>query len=357
MKLFINHYVSNILIQRLATAAFFLLLVITTGTLGYHFLEDMTLFEGFYMTFITISTIGFSEIGELDTEGRILTIFISLMGIGIIAYVASQTSQILFESTVFKNMAYKKQLRKMTDHYIICGYGRIGHRIAEDLKRSEVPIVIVENRDSTIERIEQNNLLYVKGDAQEEQTLLDAGINDAKGLVCTLSSDQENIFVTLMAREIRENIFILARTNEYKNTKKVLRAGADKVMSPYEIGADRMANVILRPHVDRFMNQILTGSSEEHVFDEIKVFEGSEVAGKTLKEANIRNKYFIVIVSIVSADSKRIRFNPGRDDVIEVGDILIVLGNQEQINNLKVKGCGDNRSQEERVKNYSYLNR
>ena len=341
--------------MRIAAALAMLLFIFVVGTFGYHTLENMSLFDGFYMTFITITTIGFSEVKSLSTEGRLLTIMISLIGIGIIAYIASQSTQLLFESQLFKMRAIKKQLSKMENHYIVTGYGRIGQRIAQDLKRADVNVVVVENRPATIERIENDNLLYVEGNAQEETVLEEAGIQRAKGLICTLSRDQENIFVTLMARELNEDVFILVRTNLNKNIRKILRAGADKVISPYEIGADRMANVILRPHVDQFMDRIMSGATQEHVFDEVRVSEGSELDGKTLAGAEIRQKYFIVIVAIVPDNTEKIVFNPGSDDELKSGDTLIVLGDAERIRHFRTEGCNDNRSLSERVENHDFL--
>jgi voltage-gated potassium channel len=315
----------------------------------------MGFFEGFYMTFITITTIGFAEMKSLSVGGRIFTMLLFVMGIGVISYIASQTTQLIFESEIFRKRAMKKQLEKMDQHYILAGYGRIGHRIAEVLKRAEIPIVVIENRDSSIRRLQEDKMLYVEGDAQDEAVLKDAGIQRAKGLICTLSSDQDNVFVTLVGRELNQDIFILVRTNQHQNTKKILRAGANKVISPYEIGADRMANVILRPNVDQFMDRILGGASQDHVFDEVKIFEGSELAGKTLSEAKIRQKYFVVIIAIIPESKEKIRFNPGSDDKISVGDSLIVLGDIQRIKQLREEGCKDFRTLKERVSKHNFI--
>ena len=341
--------------MRIAIASALLLIIFIAGTVGYHLIEDMNFFDGLYMTFITITTIGFSEVKPLSEGGRVLTIVISLFGIGVIAYIASQTTQLLFESEIFRLRAMKKQLEKMENHYIICGYGRIGHRIAQVLEDANIPIVVIDNRPDVIERIQENKLLYVEGNAQEEEILQMAGIERARGLICTLSRDQDNVFVTLIARELNEEIFILARTNQHKNTRKILRSGANKVISPYEIGADRMANVILRPHVDHFMNRILGGATQDHVFDEAKVFESSELDGKTLSEAKIRQKYFVVIIAIIPAGTQKIIFNPGSDDQVRKGDSLIVLGDVERIKRLRMEGCNDNRSLAERVSEHDFL--
>lgn len=246
-----------------------------------------------------------------------------------------------------------KKLKKMENHYIVCGYGRIGHRIAEVLKEANIPIVVVENRDISIERIKEDGLIYVQGNAQEESVLKEAGIERARGLVCALSRDQDNVFSTLIARELNKDIFILVRTNERQNTKKIKRAGADKVISPYEIGADRMANVILRPHVDQFIDRI-TGESQDHVFDEITIFEGAELAGKTLAEGQIRQKYFVVIIAIIPKNDKGILFNPGSHEKIHVGDSLIVLGDIERIETMRTEGCNDYRSLSDRVSNHNF---
>lgn len=355
MQKFYNDFIENIIALRIAIALSILVIVFFIGSVGYHLIEGMAFFDGFYMTFITITTIGFSELTNLTREGRVLTMILFVMGIGVISYIASQTTQLIFESEIFKKRAMKKQLQKMDQHYIIAGYGRIGHRIAEVLKEADIPIVVIDDRESSIERIKDDRLLYVEGDAQDETVLQEAGIKRAKGLICTLSRDQDNVFTTLIGRELNPDIFILVRTNQHQNTKKILRAGANKVISPYEIGADRMANVILRPHVDQFMDRILGGTTQDHIFDEVKVFEGSELAEKTLAEAQIRQKYFVVIIAIIPEDGNQIRFNPGSDDQISVGDSLIVLGDVNRIKHLREEGCKDFRTLEERVSRHDFM--
>jgi len=355
MRGFYNDIIENIIAIRIAIAFAILMIVFCIGSVGYHLIEDMGFFEGFYMTFITITTIGFAELRTLSPGGRVLTMVIFVMGIGVISYIASQTTQLIFESEIFRRRAMKKQLEKMDQHYIVAGYGRIGHRIAEVLQKADIPIVVVENRSSSIQRVLEDGLLYVEGDAQDENILKQAGIDRAKGLICTLSSDQDNVFVTLIARDLNPNIFILVRTNQHQNTKKILRAGANKVISPYEIGADRMANVILRPNVDQFMDRILGGAGQDHVFDEVRIYEGSELAGKTLAEAQIRQKYFVVIIAIIPESKQKIRFNPGSDDKISVGDSLIVLGDIQRIRKLREEGCKDFRTLKERVSKHDFM--
>lgn len=356
MQDFYSNFLNNIVAVRIALALGILLVVFILGSFGYHLIEGMAFFDGFYMTFITITTIGFAELQNLSNAGRVLTMALFVLGIGVISYIASQATQLLFESEIFRKRTMEKQLEKMKNHYIVCGYGRIGHRIAEVLSDADVPLVVVEYDDKCIEQVREDGLLYVDGNAQEEEVLLQAGIKRAKGLICTLSRDQDNVFVTLIAREISDDLFILVRTNEHKNMRKIMRAGANKVISPYEIGADRMANVILRPHVDQFIDSILGGATQDHVFDEIKIFKGSELAGKTLSEAQVRQKYFVVIIAIAPANGEEVLFNPGSDDRINVGDSLIVLGDVDRIKKLKEEGCKDHRSMSERVSSHDLLN-
>lgn len=214
MRRFYSDIIENTVILRIGVATAILVVIFALGSLGYHFVEGMSFFDGFYMTFITITTIGFSELKNLSDAGRILTMITFVMGIGVISYIASQTTQLLFESELFRLRAMEKQLEKMENHYIVCGYGRIGHRVSEVLKEADIPLVVVENRESSIERLRNDRLMYVQGNAQEESVLKKAGVERARGLVCALSKDQDNVFVTLIARELNENIFILVRTNE-----------------------------------------------------------------------------------------------------------------------------------------------
>ncbi|HCD51464.1 MAG TPA: potassium channel protein [Balneolaceae bacterium] len=345
---FYNTIVENPASFRIGIASALMLSIFIIGTIGYHLIEGMSFFDGLYMTFITISTIGFAEIKSLTIEGRIFTMAIFIFGIGIISYIASQTTQLLFESELFLRRAMNKRLEKMDQHYIICGYGRIGHRIAQVLTDAQLPMVIVENRDSSIRRVEDDKHVYVKGDAQDENVLREAGITKAKALICTLSSDQDNVFTTLLAREMNNDLYILVRANENKNRNRILRAGADKVISPYDVGADRMANVILRPNVEQFIETMTRGDEQDHTFDEVLVSEGSQLANKSLAEINVSNLFEVLIIAIIPSGG-RIKFNPKSSDVIQSGDSLVLLGDIRKIQAFRSEMCNDNRSLAERA--------
>lgn len=337
-------------LKNILTASLIMVFIFSLGSTGYHLIEDMTWFEGLYMTFITISTIGFTELHTLSNEGRIFTMLIFVVGIGVISYIASQTTQLLFEGELFHKRGMEKRLKKMEQHYIICGYGRIGNRIAEVLKDAGLPLVIVENSAAGIERLKDDKIPFVEGDAEDEATLLEAGIEKAQSLICTLSNDQDNVFTTLLARDLNPKLFILVRTNETANKNRVLRAGADKVISPYEIGADRMANVILRPHVDEFVDSITKYNMQDRTFDEALIADGSVLDGKTLAEINLRTEYGVLIIAIIPKGGS-IQFNPDSSSKINVGDSLILIGDLSQIDKFRREVCNDSRPLAERTRN------
>jgi len=349
MRRLYSDIIDNVVTLRIAVATGILLVVFLLGSTGYHLIEEMTFFDGFYMTFITITTIGFQEIHQLSNSGRVLTVVLFIIGIGVISYIASQTTQILFESKLFRLRAMQKQLSKLEGHYILCGYGRMGQYIAEILNEAGLPVVVIEWDENKIEELRKHNILYIQDDAKKEEILLEAGIERARGMICALSNDQDNVFTTLMARNLNQDIFIIVRTDENENTKKILHSAANKIISPYSISAERIANVNLRPHVDQFINQI-TEEDQNYIFDEVRVFENSELDGKTLEESHIRQHYSVAVIAIGSDTDTTMQFNPGAETKLNAGDSLIVMGTSDHIKHLREKGCDDTRNLEERVK-------
>ncbi|RNC83890.1 MAG: potassium channel protein [Balneola sp.] len=340
--------VENPAVFRIGIATTIMMAIFLVGTLGYHYIEGMGFFDGLYMTFITISTIGFREVHNLSIEGRIFTMGIFIFGIGVISYIASQTTQLIFENEHFLKRAIRKRLGEMNQHYIICGYGRIGNRIANVLRDAGLPVVVVELEESNIDRIQADKHVYIQGDAQNENILQEAGIDKAKALICALSSDKDNVFTTLLARELNPEIFILVRANENSNRLRISRAGANKVISPYDIGADRMANVILRPQVEHFIETMTRDDQQDHTFDEVLIGKGSALSGKSLGEIGVRNKYGVLIIAIIP-NGERIKFNPLSTDIINEGDSLILLGDMKKVGDFRSELCKDDRSLAERT--------
>jgi voltage-gated potassium channel len=311
--------------------------VIALGTLGYATIEDWRAFDALYMTIITLATVGFKEVHELSPEGKLFTIVLIISGTGIIAYTLSSLIQFTLEGQLRKILGRKKlesRIGKLRDHYIICGYGRIGHLICREFHSRPTPFVIVEQNPNHIERLEREGYLFVEGDATDDETLLAAGIEHAKGLITAVTSDTDNVYITLTARGLNPKLFILARAGEEGAEKKLMRAGASKVISPYTIGASRMAQAILRPSV---VNFIELATASEHLalqIEEISVATHSVLAGKTLVDSGIRQSMGIIIVGIKEADGK-MTFNPPPTKKIEPNSVLIILGERPAIGQLE----------------------
>lgn len=329
--------------REVVLAFVFLLGLFAIGTAGYALIEGWHWFDGFYMTFITITTIGYTELEELSTAGRLFTVFIGLSGIGIAAFIATRLTQLLLTNQNLRERRLARMIDRMNDHLIICGYGRIGRRIVQDLRGTDKSFVVVEQREEHIEELREKQIPCVEGDAREEDKLRDAGVERARSLILTLPEDATTVFVTLTAREItratNHKLFIVARTNDHRNRSKILTAGANKVIAPLEVGADRMAQVVMRPNVDQFMEEVLHTGALGLQMDEVHVQEGAPLAGRTLAESKFRQQFEAVVVAVIEPDEDDMNFNPGANMKIQAGDILVVLGNPEMIERLNREGC------------------
>lgn len=325
--------------REILLGTFVLFVLLLVGSVGYTILEGWSLMDGLYMTFITLTTIGFTEVQPLSMSGRVFTIGIAIMGIGTVAFIATRSAQLLIATQSLRQRHIERTIRRMRNHYIVCGYGRIGKRIAQDLQRAGRPYVVIDRDEEQIALLDPASTPYVHGDAEEEDTLLQAGIERADGLILTLPEDSSNVFVTLVAREVNADVFILARTNDHKNRRKLIHAGANKVISPDEIGADRMAQVILRPHVDRFMEQVIGTGALGLLVEEVAVEENAPIAGKSLAESHFRQQFDAIVIAILDGETSEMHFNPSARTEITPGDILIVLGSEEMIDRLRNEGC------------------
>ena len=324
-------------VRRLRLSIAALVAVIVLGTLGYSLIDGWPVFDALYMTVITLATVGFKEVHELSPQGKAFTIVLIICGTGIIAYTLTSLLQFTIEGQLRKILGRKKvesRISKLRNHYIICGFGRIGHLICREFQSRPVPFLVVEKAPHHIERLEREGFLYVEGDATEDDTLLAAGIHHAKGLITAVTSDTDNVYITLTARGLNPSLFILARAGEEGSEKKLMRAGASKVISPYTIGASRMAHAILRPSVVDFIEIATASEHLELQIEEIAINAGSDLAGKTLVNSGIRRNMGIIIVGIKQTDGQMI-FNPPPDKVIDPGSVLIILGKRQSINQLE----------------------
>jgi len=332
-------------VRRLRFSIAALVSIIAFGTLGYAMIEDWQAFDALYMTIITLATVGFREVHELSPEGKIFTIVLIIGGTGIIAYTLSSLIQFTLEGQLRKILGRKKlesRIGKLRDHYIICGYGRIGHLISREFLSRPMPFVVVEQNSNHIERMEREGCMYVEGDATDDETLQAAGIEHAKGLITAVTSDTDNVYITLTARGLNPKLFILARAGEEGAEKKLMRAGASKVISPYTIGASRMAQAILRPSVVDFIELATASEHLELQIEEIRIADDSVLAGRTLIDSGIRQSMGIIIVGIKESDGK-MTFNPPPEKKIEPNSVLIILGERPAISQLE-KLAGGNQS-------------
>jgi voltage-gated potassium channel len=316
--------------------------VVCGGTFGYSLIEDWSLFESLYMTIITVATVGFKEIHELSHGGKIFTILLIIFGASSLAYTLGSLFQFMVEGQLRSIMGRKKLEKKisaLTDHYIVCGYGRIGRLICREFAAKPASFIVIEEDTAICQQLEDSGYLYVHGDSTRDEILLQAGIRQAKGLITAVTSDSANVYITLSARGLNPDLFILARASEEGSEIKLKRAGANKVVSPYTIGASRMAHAMLRPSVVDFI-EIATGDQDiELQLEEIRVAPDSQLAGTTLLSSDIRKKHGIIIVGI-RKDGQKIQFNPGSDTAIDTGDTLITLGELTAIKELEQIAMG-----------------
>ena len=310
-----------------------------TGTLGYYFIEGWSLLESLYMTIITVSTIGYGEIKPLNPVGRIFTLFIIIFGVGTAAYLAGQLTRLMVEGSVQRVLGRRMleaQIKKMKDHYIICGYGRIGQMVAGEIQTQKHDLVVVENDPDVLEKLEREGTPFIKGDASEEENLITAGIARASGLISAVSSDGDNLYIVLTARSLNPDLFILSRASEAKSIKKLQSVGADRVVSPYLIGARKMAQALLRPTVADFLETTVHGEGDKTVelaMEEILVTPESKIKDVTLLESNIRRDLDLIVIAIKTAGG-RMLFNPSAQAKVNVGDTLIAVGAKENMERL-----------------------
>ncbi len=311
-------------------------MILVIGTIGYMLLEGWELLDALYMTVITITTVGYGEIREVDQSGRIFTIFLIFMGMGIMAYTLGMVAQTMIELQVKSLFGRKKlgsDIRSMKSHYIICGCGRMGRIITQELKSKQIPLLIIDNAPGSKDFLDPLEVPYILNDATNEDVLIEAGIERAKGLISLVSSDADNLFITMTARGLNPNLFILARADEESTEKKLLRAGADRVVLPYIIGGQKMAQTIIRPTVTDFLELAIQDKNMDLKMEELAVGEASRLKGKSLVESGIRQEMDIIIVAIRKSSGKMI-FNPSSQALIESGDTLIAMGRTEDLDRL-----------------------
>jgi voltage-gated potassium channel len=312
-------------------------IIVVTGTMGYMVIEGWDFLDALYMTVITISTVGFMEVQPMGDMGHLFTIVLVFVGVGFTLYVAAAVVQFMVEGRIRIIMGRRRVDRKIShlnDHYIVCGYGRIGRVLCKKIRRKPVEVVVLEQDRDLIPQMEEDRVLYICGDASDEEILLKAGIANACGLVSVLATDTDNVFLVLTARQLAPDLNIMVRASRESAKKKLMAAGATSVESPYEMGARRMAQKILRPTVTSFLDLAFTHSRKEIQMEEIQVNHGSELADVMLKDSGIRQRFNLILIAISLANGEML-FNPSFEYIIKPGDTVIAVGEKENLQQLE----------------------
>jgi len=313
-----------------------LVLILLVGTMGYVGLEGWPVLDALYMTIITVTTVGFGEVNVVSSSGRIFTICIIFMGMGIMAYSLGMVAQIMVETqvrTILGRRKLGKELRSIKNHYIVCGFGRIGKIIAQGLRSQGIPLVVIDQSPDSKEILEDQDTPYIIGDATSDDILIEAGIDRAKGLITVVLSDADNLFITMTARGLNPKLFILSRADDEATEKKLMRAGANKVVLPYLIGGMRMVQTILRPVVMDFIDFTMHQANIELKLEELLVGEKSKLNGVSLINSGIRKDMNVIIVAIRKKGGEMV-FNPSSETLIEAGNTLIALGPGKDLDRL-----------------------
>jgi voltage-gated potassium channel len=316
----------------------FFIAILFAGTTGFVVLEDMEVWDGIYLTALTITTVGYGDIVPTHVPGKIFTIVLVFTGVGLVLYSFTKFAETIVEGglqNILEKRKMKRKVAELRNHYIVCGYGRIGKVICHILQENNRPFVIIENHEEVIKNIEAEGLYALSGEAADDEVLLASGIKNARGLIAVVSSDADNVFITLTARGLNPGLFILARSSGAPGADtKLLRAGASKVISPYYIGARRMAQLIVRPTVIDFIDLTMHAGELGLRMEELQVSDKADFVNKNLIESGIRKRFDIIVVAI-KRQGQEMLFNPRSDTLILPGDILIVLGDHNQISALE----------------------
>jgi len=302
-------------------------------------IEGWDFLDALYMTVITLTTVGYGEVHEVSRIGQIYTILLIFIGVAFILFVAGSVVQFMVEGrirTILGRRSLDKKIDRLKNHYIVCGYGRIGKVLCNQLKRKPIDLVVIDKNRELIPILDDDKVLYLSGDASDEAILRKAGIQRAKGLIAVLATDTDNVFLVLTARQINPDLYIIARASRDESKIKLQAAGANKVESPYEMGAVSMAQRIIRPTVTNFLNLAFAHKRKDIQMEEIPVNSSSGLINVMLKDSGIRQQFNLIIIAIKKPDGSML-FNPSYETIIEAGDTVIAVGQEGNLQMLENK--------------------
>lgn len=312
--------------------------VILLGFVGYQLLADYSPLDALYMTVITVTTVGFAEIQPLDASGRMFTIALIAAGITSVGLMVTGGGEFVLEGhmrRIIERRRMNRSIHHLDHHVIICGFGRVGRRLAAELSRDNVPFVVVDNASARLDDAIEQHIPYVDGDATEESVLSEAGIHRARALVACVNSDADNVLTTLTAKGMRPNLVVIGRAKVEENEAKFRRAGADRVIAPTTIGGRRIAQLLTRPVVADFLELVGGSGDLEYTFEEIAIRRGSPLVGTKLGDAQIRERWDCTVLAIDHRNGEPLDTHPEGDIELRAGDVLVVIGGIEQVTRMR----------------------
>ncbi|MEO2197890.1 MAG: potassium channel protein [bacterium] len=300
------------------------------GTIGYRAVEGVDWWDAFYMTAITITTVGFGEVFPLSISGQLLTVFLLFSGLGIFFFLASEIGRAVMEGELrhyLGRVRRSRMMERMTGHDIVCGYGRMGRAVVEELQRAGREVVVVDSRADRTRPVAETGVPTVTGDATLEKTLLEANVRQAHGLVSCVNDDAHNVYTVLTARSLNPKLLIVGRATEDGAERRIRQAGADRVVNPYHLGGARLAHLVVKPAIVSFFDATTTDASPR--LDQSALRSLAPVVGQSLSEANIRQRWGLTVVAVQRGGD--IVASPPADYRLEAGDVLVVFGERSQI--------------------------
>lgn len=324
-------------VKKIVLWGLFMIIIIFGAAIGYMFVLDVSFVDGLYMTIITISTVGYGEVALMTPLAKWFSIIFIIISVGMVGYLVKVIFDFIGENNFNETWRRKKMLQKiekLKDHIIICGGGETGINVIKQMMKRDVQFVVIDNDPKTIESLVELKCLYIFDDATKEEVMVQAGLKEAKGIITTLSTDADNVFVVLTARQLNPDIHIISRFYEKSSEKKLIRAGANQIVSPDEIGGKKMAALMISPHVQYFVDNIIDTKDMSIDMEEVLIKESSGLVDKKLRDAKISEKAGLIVLAI-RRDEDVFIFNPKADEVLRANDNMIVVGSSEQIDKLK----------------------
>jgi voltage-gated potassium channel len=325
------------LVRRVLLIAGLLVLTLCIGTVGFQLVEGYSLFDAFYMTLITISTVGYQEVRPLSHAGRIFNSFLILFGVSATFFAVGALTQTIIELELrdrYGRRRRKRMITQLDDHFIVCGFGRVGRSASHEFQGEGVRFLVIDRNEQRVDRARSMGMLTMLADATRDDTLREAGVVRARGLIAALPGDAENLFIILSAKTLNPKLTVVTRASEEEAEIKLRRAGADTVFAPYTMAGRRLAHALLRPHASQFMEFCTGGVGPKIVMEQLEVAKHTDLASKSLREALLGPELGVIVVAIQRSDG-RMLFNPPLETAICPGDVLILLGEQPKLRTLE----------------------